>query len=358
MEQPKMATREEVMQALAQVMDPELGKDIVKLGMVKSVDVDGDAVRVEVQLTTPACPLKHVIRRDVEAAVKSVPGVASVTVELGASVTSRPKEKGERLPTVRNVIAVGAGKGGVGKSTVAVNLAVALAKNGARVGLLDADLHGPSVPMMLGLANGRVETIQVGDQELMAPLEAHGLKFFSMGLLLGAGDAVVWRGPMLHKAITQFLEDVYWGDLDYLVVDLPPGTGDVQISLASLVPISSAVVVTTPQDIAFADVRRAVKMFEITKVPVMGLVENMASFSCPGCGTIHHPFGAGRVRELAEGIGLALLGEIPLDPRVSTNGDLGIPIVIADPDGLPALALARLAGTVAARQSVLNMGPG
>lgn len=351
-----MATNEELLAALARVMDPELGKDIVTLGMVSSVTEDGGTVRVEIRLTTPACPLKHIIRRDVEAALLAVPGVTSVQVELGARVASRAKEKGERLPTVGNVIAVGAGKGGVGKSTVAVNLAVSLAQLGARVGLLDADVYGPSVPILLGLSGGRVEPVRVGEKDLMAPLESHGLKVFSMGLLLGAGDAVVWRGPLLHKAITQFLDEVNWGDLDYLVVDLPPGTGDVQISLASLVPISSAIVVTTPQDVAFADVRRALKMFEITKVPVLGVVENMASFTCPGCGVTHHPFGEGRIKSLALEAGLAYLGEIPLDPRVSTNGDRGVPIVIADPEGVPAKALQALAGTVAARQSVLNLG--
>jgi ATP-binding protein involved in chromosome partitioning len=352
-----MATQVEVLDALSRVMDPELGKDIVKLGMVKDVTVDGDAVRVEVQLTTPACPLKHVIRRDVEAAIRALPGVGSIHVELTARVVSRQKEKGERLPTVRNVIAVGAGKGGVGKSTVAVNLAVALAQSGATVGLLDADLYGPSIPILLGLGDGRLESVRVGDQDLMAPLEAYGLKIISMGMLLGQDDAVVWRGPMLHKAVTQFLDEVHWGDLDYLVVDLPPGTGDVQISLANLVPISGAIVVTTPQDVAFADVRRALKMFEITKVPVLGLVENMASFTCPGCGAVNHPFGDGRVKALAQSVGLACLGEIPLDARVSTNGDLGVPIVVADPDGIPARALRTLAETVAGRLSVNNLQP-
>ncbi len=350
-----MATRDEVIEALRTVMDPELGRDIVNLGMLKEVEVAGDAVRVEITLTTPACPLKNVIRRDVEAAVGALPGVGSVHVELGSKVAARPKEKGERLPSVRNIIAVGAGKGGVGKSTVAVNLAVALAQSGASVGLLDADVYGPSVPILVGRTDGRVEPVRVGERDLMAPIEAHGVKVFSMGLLLGAGDALVWRGPMLHKAMTQFLEEVHWGDLDYLVVDLPPGTGDVQISLASLVPVSSAIVVTTPQDVAFADVRRAVKMFEITKVPVLGVVENMASFTCPACGTLHHPFGEGRVESLAQAANLPYLGEIPLDPRVSTNGDLGVPIVVADPEGRPASALKELAGRVAARQSVLNL---
>ncbi len=352
-----MATRDEVFEALTRVMDPELGKDIVKLGMVKGVTVDGDAVRVDVELTTPACPLKHVIRRDVEAAVRALPGVGAVHVELGSRVASRQKEKGERLPSVKNIIAVGAGKGGVGKSTVAVNLAVALAQSGATVGLLDADVYGPSVPILLGLGGPGVEPIRVGDKDMMAPIEAHGLKVMSMGMLLGQGDAVVWRGPMLHKAVSQFLEEVNWGDLDYLVVDLPPGTGDVQISLANLVPISAAIVVTTPQDVAFADVRRALKMFEITKVPVLGLVENMASFTCPGCGAVHHPFGDGRVKALAQASGVAYLGEIPLDPRVSTNGDLGLPIVVADPEGIPAGAIRRLAEAVAGGLSVLNLRP-
>jgi ATP-binding protein involved in chromosome partitioning len=349
-----MPTRDEVTAALRNVMDPELGRDIVSLGMVKDVEVSGGDVRLTVELTTPACPLRNVIQKNVEEAVRGVAGVTSVAVAMGARVTARVKEKGERLPTVKNVIAVGAGKGGVGKSTVALNLALALAKSGARVGLLDADIYGPSIPMMLGLEGRQPSVVEKDGHEVMVPIETLGIKVFSMGLLLRAEDAVVWRGPMLHKALTQFLEDVEWGDLDYLVVDLPPGTGDVQISMANLVPISSAIVVTTPQDVSFADVRRAVRMFEVTKVPVMGLIENMASFVCTNCGTEHHIFGKGHIRELAEAASLPYLGSLPLDPDVSPRSDEGLPIVIASPDGASARALIELAGIVAGRQSVMN----
>ena len=289
-----MTTVDDVMDALRGVMDPELGRDIVSLGMVKDVQVDGGTARVKVELTTPACPLKSVIQRDVEAAARSVAGIDRVEVEMGAKVAGRAPQKGERLPGVANIIAVGSGKGGVGKSTVAVNLALALAQSGARVGLLDTDLYGPSVPMMLGMGGQMPEVARDGERDVMKPLQAHGLKVFSMGLLLKDQDAIIWRGPLLHKALTQFLDDVDWGELDYLVLDLPPGTGDVQISLANLVPITSAVVVTTPQDVAFADVLRAVRMFEVTKVPVLGIIENMAGFVCPSCGANHPIFEIGR----------------------------------------------------------------
>jgi len=351
-----MATREEILEALRGVMDPELGRDIVSLGMVEEADIDSEGrVRVKVQLTTPACPLKNVIQRNVEAAIAPLPGVTAIEVSLGAKVSARQKEKGERLASVKNVIAVGSGKGGVGKSTVAVNLALALSEAGASVGLLDADLYGPSVPILLGIQDTRASTVTVGNREYLAPQEVAGIRVFSMGLLLDADQAVIWRGPLLHKALTQFLEDVWWGDLDYLVLDLPPGTGDVQISLANLVPICSAVLVTTPQDVAFADVRRALRMFETTKVPVLGVVENMATFTCSTCGTVHHPFGEGRIRRMAEEIGVAWLGDLPLDAHISPQADQGVPFLVGDPDGLPAAAIRRIAGAVAARQSVLNL---
>lgn len=349
-----MATKEEVLEALRSVMDPELHRDIVSLGMVRSVEVEGDRVRVHVVLTTPACPLKGAIRQSVEGAVRALPGVASVEVEMGADVASgRTTRKEERLPGVRNIVAVGSGKGGVGKSTVAVNLAVALARAGARVGLLDADLYGPSVPILLGATHESPEMSEEGDRAVMLPLERHGLKVFSIGFLLKDTDAVVWRGPLLHKAVQQFLEDVAWGELDYLVVDLPPGTGDVQISLSQLVPVSSAVVVTTPQDVAFADVLRAIRMFRVTKVPILGVIENMASFVCPTCGTEHRVFGDGRIEERCRENDVAYLGAIPMDLRVAPAGDQGRPIVIEAPDSPPGRALSDLAARVAARQSVL-----
>lgn len=349
-----MPTKEDVLNALKGVNDPEIGRDIVSLNMVDEVEVEGDSVRVKVMLTTPACPLKNAIRSSVEEAVSAVPGVESVTVEMGANVaSSREKKAEERLVGVRNIIAVGSGKGGVGKSTVAVNLAVALSQSGASVGLLDVDLYGPSVPILLGLTETRPSTVTVDGAEKMAPVEKDGIKVFSMGFLLRDEDAVVWRGPMLHKALQQFLEDVHWGELDYLVVDLPPGTGDIQISLSQLVSISSAVVVTTPQDLAYADVLRAVKMFQVTSVPVLGVVENMAGFVCPECGTTTHVFGKGGIKEHTEELGLDYLGAIPLDASVAPGGDQGIPILVSAPESAPAQALGNLARTVAGKQSVV-----
>lgn len=352
-----MPTREQVIQALSSVIDPELRRDIVSLGMVKEVQVGtGGEVRVRVQLTTPACPLKSIIQKNVEAAVRGVAGVTSVAVEMGADVASaRGKQPDERLPGVRNILAVGSGKGGVGKSTVAVNLALALSRAGARVGLMDADLYGPSVPIMLGLRDARAEGAVVDGREVILPLEAHGIKVFSMGFLLGQNDAVIWRGPMLHKAIQQFLEDVQWGELDYLVVDLPPGTGDVQLSLRHLVPVTAAVVVTTPQDVAFADVQRAIRMFQVAKTPVLGVVENMASFVCPNCGTEHALFGKGRIAALAGAAGIPVLGSLPLDAEVSPRSDAGEPIVVARPEGTTATALSALASAVASRLSILSI---
>ncbi len=351
-----MATVEKVLNALRGVIDPELGRDIVSLGMVKDVQVQDGKARVKVELTTPACPLKDVIQRNVEAATLAVEGITSIDVEMGAKVAARTQEKDDRLPGVANIIAVGSGKGGVGKSTIAVNLALALAQTGARVGLLDTDLYGPSVPMMLGLNGQSPEMGTLDGRDVMKPLEAHGLKVFSMGLLVKEQDAVIWRGPLLHKALTQFLEDVEWGELKYLVLDLPPGTGDVQSALANRIPITSAVIVTTPQDVAFADVLRAVRMFEVTKVPVLGVVENMAGFVCPTCGTEHPIFGAGRIRERVAERGLSFLGSVPLDPTVSPDADLGRPAMISAPDGLPAREIRKIAGTIAGLQSMMHLG--
>jgi len=346
--------RERIMTALSQVNDPELGRDIVSLGMVQTVNIsEGGEVVVRVRLTTPACPLKSAIQKSVADAVRGVPGVTEVKVELSADV-ARGRPADPRLPGVRNIIAVGSGKGGVGKSTVAVNIALALARTGARVGLLDADVYGPSIPIMLGLKDAVVEATEVGGRELMTPVAAQGMRVFSIGFLLSEDRPVIWRGPLLHKAVQQFLEDVAWGELDYLVVDLPPGTGDVQLSLSQLVPVTAAMVVTTPQDVAFADVLRAVRMFEVTKVPVLGVVENMASFVCPNCKTEHAIFGKGRIERLATEHGIAYLGALPLDPEVSPQADQGRPIVAAFPDSPAASSLSRIASQIAARLSVLS----
>jgi ATP-binding protein involved in chromosome partitioning len=297
--------------------------------------------------------LKNAIKQDVYKALSEAFPEKRIEVEMGASVVSgRHDAKSERLPGVKNIIAVGSGKGGVGKSTVAVNLAIALAQSGAKVGLLDADLYGPSIPMMLGL-QGEAPFATEGDK--IAPLEKFELKVFSIGFLIKSSDAVAWRGPLLHKAIQQFLEDVAWGELDYMVVDLPPGTGDVQLSLTQLVPVTSAVVVTTPQDVAFADVLRAIRMFELTKVPLLGVVENMAYFVCNKCSTVHYLFGNGRVKEECEKRGLEYLGALPLDATVSPMADEGKPIVISVPDSQAAKAFFDITTRIASRQSVFAM---
>ena len=344
-------TREQVLESLRAVMDPDLHRDIVTLGFVKLDDVqirDGE-VKVRVVLTTPACPVKEKLREQCKSRIEAVPGVRHADVHMDAVTTStRGAATTDRLPQVRNIIAVGSGKGGVGKSTVAVNLALALARTGAKVGLLDADIYGPSIPIMLGLKNR--PPAMTHDQKI-EPIERYGIATISMGFLLKDTDAVVWRGPMLGKALQQFIEDVAWGELDYLVMDLPPGTGDVQLSLAQLVPVDGAVVVTTPQDVAFADVRRAIKMFEMTKVPVLGLVENMAHFVCPDNGKTYHIFGQGRTAANAGETGLSVLASLPLDLAVAPASDRCEPIVVAQPDGEQARLYATLAGLVAAELS-------
>lgn len=349
-----MPSKEQIINALKDVIDPELGRDIVTLGMVRDVEVSGGEVKIKIVLTTPACPLKNIIKKSTEDRILSIEGVTSVKVELGSDVPSS-KERSDRLPGVRNILAIGSGKGGVGKSTVSVNLSVALGQMGARVGLLDADLYGPSIPIMMGLRSEGLESEMKEGREVIIPTVQFGIKVFSMGLLLRETDAVIWRGPLLHKALQQFVEDVDWGDLDYLIIDLPPGTGDVQISLTQLVPITSAIVVTTPQDVAFADVLRAVKMFEVTKIPVLGIIENMAIFVCPNCGREHHIFGYGHVEQRANQHKLPYLGALPLDIVVSPTSDNGVPIVIAAPNSSSAKAFVNLASIVASRLSIANL---
>lgn len=355
-------TREEILEILKTVNDPELRRDIVSLGMVKDVKVEGENVFLEVTLTTPACPLKNRIANDIRQAIRSrMPQVGEVNVNFGSEVRgSRPVGvKTNLLPTVKNVIAVGSGKGGVGKSTVALNLAIALQQEGARVGLLDADIYGPSLPVMCGVKDGERPTVDQSGYRI-TPLFRFGMPLMSMGFLMGAGDAVIWRGPMLSKALQQFLEQVEWGDLDYLIVDLPPGTGDVQLSLSQMIPLSGAVVVTTPQDVALADVKRAIKMFEITQVPILGVVENMSRFECPHCHQLTAIFGGGdNPLEMSMGryekLGSRLLGELPLEPATRVSGDEGEPINIRDPKSPQAERFRAIAREIAAAQSVQNL---
>ncbi|WP_293914194.1 Mrp/NBP35 family ATP-binding protein [Deinococcus sp.] len=338
--------REAVLGALRTVNDPELHRDLVSLGMIERIDVDGGSVTVKVNLTTPACPMKATIERDVREAVMTVPGAESVSVEFGAQVrvTGTPA-----MPGVKHVLLIGSGKGGVGKSSVAVNIACALANSGAAVGLLDADVYGPSVAHMLGQSEAKL----VGNAERkMLPIQAHGVRFISMANLSPAGQALIWRGPMLHSAIKQFLSDAAWGELDYLIVDLPPGTGDVQLSITQSVQVTGAVIVTTPQDVALIDAARAIDMFRKANVPLLGVVENMSYFVAPDTGAVYDIFGRGGSRKLGSH---QLLGEVPLDTEVRRDADAGTPAVIAHPDNPAARALIQIAENLAGRVSVQTL---
>lgn len=343
----------EVLSALSQVMDPELNIDLVRAGMVKDLRVDGGTVRVKIELTTPACPLKGKIQADAEAALKAVPGIEKLELEWGAQVRPAPAgmAKESLLPGVKNVVLVGAGKGGVGKSTVAVNLAAALARCGAKVGLLDADFYGPSIPLMTGIRRRPVSR----DGKTLDPLEAHGMRVMSIGFLVEPDQALVWRGPMLHGALLQLVRDVNWGELDYLVLDLPPGTGDVALTISQQVRAAGAVLVTTPQDVALADVVRAKQMFDKVHIPVLGIVENMSQFVCPHCNHATSVFDRGGGRKAAEVMDIPFLGELPLELKVRQGGDRGIPIVVGLPDSGEAQAFLEIARTVAGRISQENM---
>jgi ATP-binding protein involved in chromosome partitioning len=346
-------TREAVMDALKTVNDPELHRDLVSLNMVKSVMVEDGVARVTIELTTPACPLKDKIGGDIRAALAPLPGFRDVTIDFTANTAGRQSAKGDLTPGVRNIIAVGSGKGGVGKSTTSLNLAVALAQSGASVGLLDADIYGPNIPAMMGLTG---QPKVVGDK--MIPVERFGIKVISMGLLVGEDQPVVWRGPMLNNALRQFFGDVAWGELDYLIVDLPPGTGDVQISLVQLAPVTGAVIVTTPQGVSLMDARKAMAMFHLTNTPVLGIVENMSYFLCPDCGKRHDIFATGGGEQAARELDIPFLGAIPLGIAVREGGDKGVPVTVSDPDGEQSLRFTAIARTLAGRVSVANLEGG
>ena len=348
-------SRDAVLAALSTVHDPDLRRDLVALGMIEDLAIDGDRVSFTVALTTPACPVKDDLERQCREAVAALPGVTAVEIKMTSKVRGRAAGTGEKKPIdgVAHVVAVGSGKGGVGKSTVAVNLAAALALDGARVGLVDADVYGPNVPLMTGIR----ETPYQKDGKIL-PLRAHGLEVMSMGFLVEPGTPVIWRGPMLHGVIQNFTRDVAWGTLDYLVVDLPPGTGDVQLSLAQQVPLSGAVVVCTPQQVALDDAIKAIAMFDKLEVPVLGLIENMSYFVCPNCEARHEIFAHGGARAEAARRGIPFLGEIPLHPSVREGGDQGAPIVVTAPDAPVAQAFRNAARQLAARLSIQAAGGG
>ena len=344
-------TEAAILDALRAVQDPDLHQDIVTLGFVKDLRVCGDQVAFQIELTTPACPVKDLMKGQAERAVKALPGVAGVAIEMTARVTASRPVLGNKgiIPGVKNVVAVSSGKGGVGKSTVAVNLACALRQTGARVGILDADVYGPNVPMMLGVSGQPA----VVDKKIV-PFERHGLQVMSMALLVADDQPVIWRGPMLHSAVRQFLFDVAWHDLDYLVVDLPPGTGDAQLSLSQQAHLMGAVIVTTPQDVSVLDVKKAIRMFQTVNVPILGVVENMAWFSPPGSSERYHLFGQGGGAKIEREFGVPLLGQIPIEIAVREGGDGGNPIVVAAPASASAKAMTEIAGKVAQRISILN----
>jgi ATP-binding protein involved in chromosome partitioning len=344
-------TEAAILDALRTVQEPELGRDIVTLDMIRNIEVSGAGVgdvRFSIVLTTPACPLKDEIEQNARSAVRAL-GAGSVEIAWESQVRrSMPAQPQQLVPGVKNVIAVASGKGGVGKSTVAANLAVALAQDGASVGLLDADITGPNIPLMLGIEGAPVASAN----NRITPLERYGVKVISIQFFVPAGQPIIWRGPLVGGAIQQFLRDVEWGDLDYLVIDLPPGTSDAQLTLAQSVPIGGALLVTTPQEVSLLDVTKALAMFERLSVAVLGIVENMTAFVCPHCGEATEIFGRGGGERFAREHGVEYFGGIPLDIRVRQGGDAGVPAV-AQRDGGPAADVMKaLARTIAARMSV------
>jgi ATP-binding protein involved in chromosome partitioning len=317
-----------VLAVLKTVEDPDLHRDIVSLGFVKDLKIDGGSVAFKVELTTPACPVKEQLKAECERKVRELPGVEDVVVEMTAQVRRMHEPTGPLLQGVKNIVAVASGKGGVGKSTTAANLALGLRQSGATVGLLDADVYGPSMALMMG-AEGRPD---VTAERKLVPIMAHGVKIISMGFLSGPNTPVIWRGPMVHGLLQQFLKDVEWGTLDYLVIDLPPGTGDAQLSISQAITLSGAVIVTTPQDVSLLDARKGLLMFRQLRVPVLGIVENMSTHVCGKCGHEEAIFGAGGGERLAQQYGVELLGQVPLDIRIREQADGGTPTVAAEPD--------------------------
>ncbi len=343
-------TKEAVLKALGTVQEPDLGQDLVTLNMIRNLEISGNKVSFTVMLTTPACPLKGKIEADCRNALKTVEGVGSVDIKMDSDVPNDGRMRGLVNTPIRNAIAIGSGKGGVGKSTVSVNVAVALAKAGARVGLMDADIYGPNTPTMLG-----VEKLPPPNGPRIIPAEAYGLKMVSMGLLVKPGQPLIWRGPMLNSAIRQFLGDVEWGELDYLIVDLPPGTGDAALSLAQALPLSGAVIVTLPQLVSLEDAGRGLNMFKTLEVPILGIVENMSYLEMPD-GSKMDLFGSGGGQRLAQATETTFLGQVPIDQNVRIGGDTGKPIVDSHPESPVAKAITDIAMKIAQKVSVAALG--
>jgi ATP-binding protein involved in chromosome partitioning len=352
-----MITKEAVIEALSQVQEPDLGKDLVTLNMVRDIEIDGKNISFTVMLTTPACPLKDMIEKACINAIRLlVDKEAIVKVHMDANVNSNRKDNKSILPGVKNIIMVASGKGGVGKSTVAVNLAIGLAQEGASVGLLDADIYGPSIPIMLGMRDERPKMTEVNGKGMIVPLERFGIKAMSIGLLIDEKQAVIWRGPMASSALKQFISDVYWQELDYLIIDLPPGTGDVHLTLVQTVPVTGALIVSTPQAVAAADARKAIMMFKQPQinVPILGIVENMAYFTPQELpDNKYYIFGHGGARKMAEQFDLPFLGEIPIVQSIREGGDKGLPAVV-DNEPVARQAFITLAQKVAQNIAIRN----
>jgi ATP-binding protein involved in chromosome partitioning len=340
-----------VLEALKVVRDPDLNRDIVSLGFIKDLRIDGGRVAFTIELTTPACPVKDQMRDQARAAVMRVPGVTAVDVQMTAQVREAAAADSGRqpLPGVKNVIAVGAGKGGVGKTTLSVNLAIALAKCGSKVGLIDGDIYGPNVPIMLG-----IKTQLLTDGQKIIPAEKYGLQVISMGFLTSDDAPIIWRGPMLHGALQQFFREVRWVDLDYLVIDMPPGTGDVALSLSQTVPVAGAIVVTTPQQVSLADSRRAVAMYKKLNIPPLGMIENMSYFVCPECSHESDIFGRGGGEQLAADLNVPFLGRIPIYQPIREGGDAGVPLMISEPESPASRAFMAAAERLAAQLSIAS----
>jgi len=342
-------SQDAVLAALSKVYDPDLKKDLVTLNMIKDLKIDQNTISFTIMLTTPACPMKDQMKNEAYAAVSALPNVDTVKIKMDANVPSDGRNRGLLNLPVRNAIAIASGKGGVGKSTIAVNIAVALAKSGARVGLLDADIYGPNIPTMMG-----INQLPPTTTDKLIPAQSHGVKLMSIGFLVKANQPLIWRGPMLHSAIRQFLTDVEWGELDYLIIDLPPGTGDAQLSLTQSLPLSGGVIVTLPQQVSLDDALRGLEMFRQLNVPILGVIENMSYLELPD-GTQMDIFGTGGGKRLARESNVPFIGSVPIDPAVREGGDSGNPVILSQPDNPVSVALKSIAEDIAAKVSIAAM---